>query len=193
MVDALSPPLQLISQGKSLWLPWSHDPIVGSWPATKPTSNGSAPSSPRWASSPRQSGPALHHLWQPRLPLSGQSPALHGPYWQWCRAAAGKTVTRRVTHDQVPLDQSWIANRRRLRKIIAWIEEISDPGHPDPPPAALDRLPSHSTRGAKSLSLGPLTPLYPGKVTNAGTERHVDPIAPNIALDTIFGDEYRSA
>jgi hypothetical protein len=52
-------------------------------------------------------------------------PQLHGPYWQWSRAVAGKTITRRVTDDQVPLYQEWIANRRRLRQIIADIEEVS--------------------------------------------------------------------
>jgi hypothetical protein len=41
-------------------------------------------------------------------------PQLHGPYWQWSKAVAGKTVSRTVTDNQVPLYQAWIANRRRL-------------------------------------------------------------------------------
>jgi hypothetical protein len=52
-------------------------------------------------------------------------PQPHGPYWQWTRAVAGKTITRRVTDEQVPLYQEWIANRRRLRQVIADIEEVS--------------------------------------------------------------------
>jgi hypothetical protein len=39
---------------------------------------------------------------------------------------AGKTVSRRVTDEQIPLYQASIANRRRLRKIIADIEEVSN-------------------------------------------------------------------
>jgi hypothetical protein len=53
-------------------------------------------------------------------------PQLHGPYWQWSRAVAGKTITRRVTDEQVPLYQAWIDNRRRLRKIVADIQEVSN-------------------------------------------------------------------
>jgi hypothetical protein len=52
-------------------------------------------------------------------------PRPHGPYWQWTRAVKGKTITRSVTDQQAPLYQEWIANRRRLRQVIADIEEIS--------------------------------------------------------------------
>jgi hypothetical protein len=52
-------------------------------------------------------------------------PQLHGPYWQWSKAVAGKTVSRTVTDEQVPLYQAWIANRRRLRQIIAEMEQVS--------------------------------------------------------------------
>jgi hypothetical protein len=52
-------------------------------------------------------------------------PQLHGPYWQWSKAVAGKTVSRTVTDNQVPLYQAWIANRRRLRNIIAQMEQVS--------------------------------------------------------------------
>jgi hypothetical protein len=52
-------------------------------------------------------------------------PQPHGPYWQWSKAVAGKTVSRTVTDNQVPLYQAWIANRRRLRNIIAQMEQVS--------------------------------------------------------------------
>jgi hypothetical protein len=39
---------------------------------------------------------------------------------------AGKTITRRVADEQVPLYQAWIDNRRRLRKIVADIQEVSN-------------------------------------------------------------------
>ncbi len=61
----------------------------------------------------------------PNCRCQADPPQLHGPYWQWSRAVAGKTVTRRVSNEQVPLYQDWIANRRRLRQIIANMEEVS--------------------------------------------------------------------
>ena len=62
---------------------------------------------------------------KPGCRCQADPPQPHGPYWQWTRAVAGKTITRRVTDDQAPLYQEWIANRRRLRKVIADMEEIS--------------------------------------------------------------------
>jgi hypothetical protein len=53
-------------------------------------------------------------------------PQLHGPYWQWSRAIGGKTVTKKVTDAQVPLYEEWIDNRRRLRKLIAEMEAVSE-------------------------------------------------------------------
>jgi hypothetical protein len=53
-------------------------------------------------------------------------PRLHGPYWQWSRAVDGKTVSRRVPRQEVPLYQEWIANRRRLRDVVAKMEAVSD-------------------------------------------------------------------
>ncbi len=53
-------------------------------------------------------------------------PQLHGPYWQWTRYDAGRTITRRLTARQAALYQDWIANRRRLSGIIAQMEKISE-------------------------------------------------------------------
>lgn len=52
-------------------------------------------------------------------------PQLHGPYWQWTRVVAGKTVTRRLSERQAHLYQEWIANRRRLIRTIAKMEKLS--------------------------------------------------------------------
>ena len=52
-------------------------------------------------------------------------PQLHGPYWQWTRVVAGKTVTRRLTERQAQLYQEWIANRRRLTRTIDEMEKLS--------------------------------------------------------------------
>ena len=52
-------------------------------------------------------------------------PQLHGPYWQWSRVEGRKTITRRVRDDEVSLYQEWIANRRRLRGVVAEMEAVS--------------------------------------------------------------------
>lgn len=49
----------------------------------------------------------------------------HGPYYQWSRAVAGKTVSRRLTEREAELYRGWIANRRRLEEIVARMEQIS--------------------------------------------------------------------
>ena len=61
----------------------------------------------------------------PDCRCAGDPPDLHGPYWHWSKAVAGKTINRTVSEEQVPLYQAWIANRRRLRNIIAQMEQVS--------------------------------------------------------------------
>jgi hypothetical protein len=62
----------------------------------------------------------------PDCRCAAHPPELHGPYWHWSKAVAGKTINRTVTEEQVPLYQEWIANRRRLRQIVTEIEKISE-------------------------------------------------------------------
>ncbi|HVE96829.1 MAG TPA: DUF6788 family protein [Pseudonocardiaceae bacterium] len=52
-------------------------------------------------------------------------PQRHGPYYQFSRAIAGKTLSRRLNQAEAELYQSWIANRRRLEQIIAQMEQTS--------------------------------------------------------------------
>lgn len=52
-------------------------------------------------------------------------PQRHGPYWQWTRKVAGKTVTRRLTEAEADLYRQWIDNGRQLNKIVANMETIS--------------------------------------------------------------------
>ncbi len=52
-------------------------------------------------------------------------PQRHGPYYQWSRAVAGKTVSRRLDEDQAQLYQGWIANRRRIEQLLAEMEQTS--------------------------------------------------------------------
>jgi len=55
----------------------------------------------------------------------GDPPALHGPYWTWSRSVGGKTVTRRLSQGQARLYRQWIANARKLDRIVARMEETS--------------------------------------------------------------------
>jgi hypothetical protein len=52
-------------------------------------------------------------------------PVLHGPYHQWTRKVAGKTVTRILSDDQLADYQDWFDNQRRLRALITELEAIS--------------------------------------------------------------------
>lgn len=52
-------------------------------------------------------------------------PELHGPYYQWTRKVRGKTVTVRVTPAQAKLLREWIANGRRLDRILRQMETVS--------------------------------------------------------------------
>ena len=55
----------------------------------------------------------------------GDPPRRHGPYYQWSRAVAGKTVNRRLSERETELYRGWIANWRRLEEIVARMEQIS--------------------------------------------------------------------
>jgi hypothetical protein len=52
-------------------------------------------------------------------------PALHGPYWQWTRKAAGKTITRLVPDEQLDDYRQWLDNHRRLRALVAELEDLT--------------------------------------------------------------------
>jgi Family of unknown function (DUF6788) len=49
----------------------------------------------------------------------------HGPYYQYSRKVAGKTVSRLLTAEQADQYRQWISNRRTLDEITAAIDEIS--------------------------------------------------------------------
>jgi hypothetical protein len=51
-------------------------------------------------------------------------PRLHGPYWQWTRKVAAKTVCRWLSTDQRDDYQPWIDNDRRLRELLTRLEAL---------------------------------------------------------------------
>jgi hypothetical protein len=62
---------------------------------------------------------------RPGCRCQGDPPRRHGPYYQWSRSVAGKTVSRRLSEPEAELYRSWIANRRRLEEIVARMEQTS--------------------------------------------------------------------
>ncbi len=52
-------------------------------------------------------------------------PLRHGPYYQYTRKLAGKTLTRRLDPVQVRVYREWIANRRRLDELLTEMDELS--------------------------------------------------------------------
>ena len=54
-----------------------------------------------------------------------EPPQLHGPYWQWSTSVDGKTVTRRLRDEELPLYQEWVNNRKQLETILEDMHRIS--------------------------------------------------------------------
>jgi uncharacterized protein DUF6788 len=55
----------------------------------------------------------------------GDPPSLHGPYIQWTRTVAGKTVSRYLSPEQLARYQPWFDNARRLKDLVAKLEIAS--------------------------------------------------------------------
>ena len=62
---------------------------------------------------------------RPNCGCHADPPRLHGPYHQWTRKKDGKTATRILSDDQLADYQPWFDNHRRLRELIAELEELS--------------------------------------------------------------------
>ena len=62
---------------------------------------------------------------KPGCRCHADKPVLHGPYWQWTRKVAGKTVTRLVPDDQLDDYRQWLDNHRRLRALVTELEALT--------------------------------------------------------------------
>jgi hypothetical protein len=62
---------------------------------------------------------------KPGCACQATPPRLHGPYYQWTRKVAGKTVTVRFSAEQAELLADWIAAGRELDRIVAEMERLS--------------------------------------------------------------------
>jgi hypothetical protein len=61
---------------------------------------------------------------KPGCRCQGDPPQRHGPYYQWSRAIAGKTISRRLNESEADLYRDWIANWHHLEQITQ-MEEVS--------------------------------------------------------------------
>jgi hypothetical protein len=61
---------------------------------------------------------------RPNCACHADPPRLHGPYRQWTRKIAARTVGRWLTPDQHRDYQAWIDNDRRLRELLARLEAL---------------------------------------------------------------------
>lgn len=61
---------------------------------------------------------------KPGCACQADPPHRHGPYWQWTRKVANKTVGGYISKDQATEYQRWIANDRRVRELLSHLEAI---------------------------------------------------------------------
>ena len=52
-------------------------------------------------------------------------PVLHGPYAEWTRKVGGKTVTRRLTSEELATWQPLFDNARKIRELVAELHELT--------------------------------------------------------------------
>jgi hypothetical protein len=62
---------------------------------------------------------------KPGCRCKADPPQLHGPYNQWTRKIAGRTQTRLLTPDQLDRYQPWFENAKRIRQMLADLEQLS--------------------------------------------------------------------
>ena len=61
---------------------------------------------------------------RPNCRCHADPPRLHGPYWQWTRKIAAKTICRWLSADQHRDYATWIDNDRRLRELLTRLEAL---------------------------------------------------------------------
>jgi hypothetical protein len=89
-------------------------------------------------------------------------PRLHGPYWQWTRKVAARTICRWLSAERYHDYQTWIDNDRRLRELLARLEALgaaaleADPRwqHKTRPAPADTCQATHNSVGAARLTCG---------------------------------------
>ena len=80
-----------------------------------------------------QAGPALpgtltirsYPCGKPSCRCHADPSRLHGPYAEWTRKINGKTVTRRLTPDELAAYQPLFDNARKLRALLAELQDLT--------------------------------------------------------------------
>ena len=62
---------------------------------------------------------------KPNCRCHADPPRLHGPYAEWTRKIGGKTVTRRLTPEQLAAWQPLFDNARKIRDLLAELQELT--------------------------------------------------------------------
>jgi len=66
-----------------------------------------------------------HVCGKPGCRCMAEPPRPHGPYAQWTRKIAGKTVTRRLTDEQMARYAAWFDNAKTARALLVELEALS--------------------------------------------------------------------
>lgn len=61
---------------------------------------------------------------KPACRCMGDSPTLHGPYYQWTHKIRRKTVTMRLSKPQAQRCREWIRNHRQMKKLVRRMEAL---------------------------------------------------------------------
>src|ERR1700751_5721954 len=62
---------------------------------------------------------------KPSCRCHADPPTLHGPYAEWTRKIAGKTVTRRLTDTELAAWQPLFDNAKRMRALLAELQDLT--------------------------------------------------------------------
>jgi hypothetical protein len=94
---------------------------------------------------------------KPNCRCHADPPRLHGPYAEWTRKIAGKTITRRLTPDELAEYQPLFDNAKKLRTLLADLQDltlqiIEDDGTQEPLPRRTGGACS-GKRGLSTLNL----------------------------------------
>ncbi|HVA60397.1 MAG TPA: DUF6788 family protein [Mycobacteriales bacterium] len=73
---------------------------------------------------PGSIGSRLTRCGHPTCRCRQDPPQRHGPYWQWTRKIAAKTVGRWLSQDQAADYQPWVDNHRRVRELLTQLEAL---------------------------------------------------------------------
>jgi hypothetical protein len=62
---------------------------------------------------------------KPNCRCHADPPRLHGPYAEWTRKIGGKTITRRLTPDELAEYQPLFDNAKKLRALITELQDLT--------------------------------------------------------------------